>query len=371
MRYFHLSLDSLSKGYRRRVNVVHIGDSHIQADMFSGKVREHFYKDSLIGNGGRGFVFPYSAVRTNNPVNIKVSYTGQWTGCRNVEKSKTCNWGLSGITAATTDSSATFTINPNTNPEYIYPVSRVRIFYDVADPTFFTVKLLAEEGRVVSRQIHPKGFAEFILKAPLDQITVAFEKNKPTQTGFTLQGVTLESESRGMQYHAIGINGAEVTSFLRNTLEPQLEMLNPDLVIISLGTNDAYFDEFDEKAFKRNYGTLIQRIKKASPKASILLTTPGDCYRARKYVNYNNVKATKQIMELAEETGCVVWNFYEIMGGLRSINQWYTHGMATKDKIHLTKKGYSLQGDLLYEALKNDYLKYTAKHSKLTVKNEE
>jgi lysophospholipase L1-like esterase len=315
-------------------------------------------------------VFPYSAVRTNNPVNIKVNYTGQWTGCRNVEKSKTCNWGLSGITASTTDSSATFTINPNANPEYIYPVSRVKILYDVADTSFFTVKLLAEEGRIVSSRISDKGFAEFVLKAPLDQITIAFEKNNPSQTGFTLQGLTFESNNRGMQYHSLGINGAEVTSFLRNSLEPQLQLLNPDLVIISLGTNDAYMAEFDEKAFKRNYGTLIQRIKKASPQASILLTTPGDCYRSRKYANYNNVKAVKQIMDLAEETGCAVWNFYEIMGGLRSINQWYDNGLATKDKIHLTKKGYTLQGDLLYEALKYDYTKYTAKHSKLTVKSE-
>jgi lysophospholipase L1-like esterase len=240
----------------------------------------------------------------------------------------------------------------------------------VADTSFFTVKLLAEEGRIVSSRISDKGFAEFVLKAPLDQITIAFEKNNPSQTGFTLQGLTFESDNRGMQYHSLGINGAEVTSFLRNSLEPQLQLLNPDLVIISLGTNDAYMAEFDEKAFKRNYGTLIQRIKKASPQASILLTTPGDCYRSRKYANYNNVKAVKQIMDLAEETGCAVWNFYEIMGGLRSINQWYDNGLATKDKIHLTKKGYTLQGDLLYEALKYDYTKYTAKHSKLTVKNE-
>jgi lysophospholipase L1-like esterase len=366
LRHFYLSLDSLSKGYRPKVNIVHIGDSHIQADMFSGKVREHFYKDSLIGNGGRGFMFPYSAVRTNNPVNIKVTYTGQWTGCRNVEKSKTCNWGLAGITATTTDSSATFSINPNTYPEYIYPITRVKIFYNVADTSFFTVNILAEEGRVISRQISRKGFAEFVLKAPLDQITVGFEKNHPSQTQFVLQGITLENDNRGLQYHAVGINGAEVASFLRNTLEPNLEVLNPDLVIISLGTNDAYMEDFDEKAFKRNYGTLIQRIKKASPKASILLTTPGDSYRSRKYTNYNNAKATKLILELAEETGCGVWNFYEIMGGLRSINQWYADGLASKDKIHLTKKGYNLQGDLLYEALKKDYVKYSQQHSKLT-----
>jgi lysophospholipase L1-like esterase len=351
--------------------VLHIGDSHVQADMFSGKVREHFFKDSLIGNAGRGFVFPYSAVRTNNPVNIKVAYTGQWTGCRNVEKSKSCNWGLAGITASTTDSSATFTINPNTYPEYIYPISRVKIFYDVADATFFSVKLLTEEGRIISRQVSDKGYTEFVLKAPLDQITIGFEKNKPSQTSFTLQGLTFESDSRGMQYHSMGINGAEVSSFLRNTLEPQLQVLNPDLVIVSLGTNDAYMAEFDEKAFKRNFGTLIQRMKRALPRASILLTTPGDSYLARKYTNYNNAKATLQILELAEETGCGVWNFYEVMGGLRSVNQWYAHGLAAKDKIHLTRKGYHLQGDLLFEALKLDFTNFTARQSKSIVNKKE
>lgn len=371
MHHFYLALDSLAKGYRQKVSVVHIGDSHIQADIFSGRVREHFYNDSLIGNAGRGFVFPYSAVRTNNPVNIKVSYTGQWTGCRNVEKSKTCNWGLSGITASTIDSSATFTINPNSYPEYIYPISRIKIFYDVADSTFFSVKLLTDEDRIISREVNEQGFVEYVLTAPLDQITVALEKTHAAQTGFTLQGLSFESDNQGMQYHAVGINGAEVASFLRTILEPNLQVLNPDLVIISLGTNDAYMTTFDEKAFKRNYGTLIQRIQKASPQASILLTTPGDSYRSRKYTNYNNAKATRQILDLAEETGCGVWNFYEIMGGLRSINQWYTNGLASKDKIHLTKKGYTLQGDLLYEAIQRDYTKYIAKHSKITVKNEE
>src|SRR5688572_29883150 len=58
LHHFYMALDSVSKGHRQQVNVVHIGDSHIQADIFSGRVREHFYKDSLIGNAGRGFVFP-------------------------------------------------------------------------------------------------------------------------------------------------------------------------------------------------------------------------------------------------------------------------------------------------------------------------
>src|SRR6478735_1662239 len=36
MRSFYLALDSLRAGKKQKVNVVHLGDSHIQADIFSG-----------------------------------------------------------------------------------------------------------------------------------------------------------------------------------------------------------------------------------------------------------------------------------------------------------------------------------------------
>ncbi|MBK0403018.1 hypothetical protein I5M27_08465 [Adhaeribacter sp. BT258] len=352
MQTFYRALDSLRAGTRQKVNVVHIGDSHIQADIFSGRMRSLLQDPEALGNGGRGFVFPYPLARTNNPWNYKVTFTGVWDGCKNVQYAQNCNWGLAGIVAETVDSSATFTIQNNS-----VPVSKVRVFYPVQDLTQFAVMVQAAGVNYQPVRTDTLGFAEFILPEEVTEIQVLLLKKFTRQKHFTLQGISLENERPGLVYSSLGVNGAEVISFLRssNAFEKNLAAIKPDLIIVSLGTNDAYGKIFNPEKFKQNYGTLLQRIQKAAPHASVLLTTPGDNYRQRKYPNYNNVKAAAKIYELAEETGSAVWNFYHVMGGLRSVVKWQLNGLAAKDKVHLTGKGYRLQGDLLFEALMEGY----------------
>ena len=56
---FFSKLNRLENKKDCQVNIFHLGDSHIQADMFSGKVREKFSEDSRFPMSARGFVFPY------------------------------------------------------------------------------------------------------------------------------------------------------------------------------------------------------------------------------------------------------------------------------------------------------------------------
>jgi lysophospholipase L1-like esterase len=47
------------------------------------------------------------------------------------------------------------------------------------------------------------------------------------------------------------------------------------------------------------------------------------------------------------------------MGGLGSIDDWKDAQLAASDRIHLTKKGYELQADMMFEAFRKafgDYL---------------
>ncbi|MBC8111510.1 MAG: hypothetical protein H7Y04_10655 [Verrucomicrobia bacterium] len=363
LKTFYRSLDSLSNRLKNKVNIVHIGDSHVQADVFPGQIRLNLQKDTLLGNGGRGMVFPHSIIGSNNGSYLKASRTGFWQGCRNAEWAKSCNCGITGVTAYTTDVTATFSVNPNLIPELTYPVTQVRIFYPVSDPTTFIPKILTAEANVVAQRTDQAGgYVEFTLRSPVPEISIGFEKVRDEQTGFTLQGISLGHDNPGVQYHSMGINGVDASGFLRTPqFERHLAAQQPDLVIISLGTNDAYVRKFDALAFKRNLGGIIQHIKRASPKASILLTTPGDGMYGRRYLNYYNAAAGKIIRDLAEETGCSVWDFYEVMGGLRSVNIWYAQGFALADRLHLSHKGYILQGDLLYQALMEDYISYGAK----------
>jgi lysophospholipase L1-like esterase len=371
LKTFYRSLDSLSNRLKNKVNIVHIGDSHVQADVFPGQIRLNLQKDSSLGNGGRGMVFPHSIIGSNNGNYLKASRTGLWRGCRNAEWAKSCNCGITGVTAFTADVTATFSVNPNLIPELTYPVTQIRIFYPVNSPNSFVPKILTPEANIVAQRTDQTGgYVEFTLRFPVPEIKIGFGRISHEQTGFTLQGISLGHDNPGVQYHTMGINGVDATGFLRTPqFEPHLAAQKPDLVIISLGTNDAYVRKFDALVFKRNMGAIIQHIKRATPKTAILLTTPGDGMYGRRYLNYYNAAAGKIIKELAEETGCAVWDFYEVMGGLRSVNIWYAQGFALADRLHLSHKGYILQGDLLYQALMEDYVVYGSRFpmKKLTV----
>ncbi len=360
MRHFYASLDSLAGRTKQTVNIVHIGDSHVQGDFFSGHLREMLQADTSFGNGGRGLVFPYNAARTNGPFNVKVTHSGDWEGCRSVAKDRACNWGLAGITATTLSADATLEIDPNVNSALRYPVSKAKVFFDVEDAANFQVAVLNPEG-IRSEKIG-EGYIEFELQKPVESLRIGFRKTAP-QTRFTLQGIALENGQPGIRYHSAGVNGADVASVVKMpSLGKNLAALQPDLVIVSLGTNDAYV-RLDAKTFKRTYGELIQRIRRASPATSILLTTPGDNLRRRRYPNPDNSKAVKRIMELAEETGAAVWDFYGVMGGLQSVRKWRANRLAAPDYVHLTQHGYMLQAELLHGALMDGYATHNRKIS--------
>jgi hypothetical protein len=61
---FFKKLDTLVFENRGKVRILHIGGSHLQADVISGRIREHMIKEYPGASAGRGFVFPYSAART-------------------------------------------------------------------------------------------------------------------------------------------------------------------------------------------------------------------------------------------------------------------------------------------------------------------
>ncbi|MCS6967307.1 MAG: GDSL-type esterase/lipase family protein [Cytophagales bacterium] len=363
LRHFFLALKQLESGIKRKVHILHLGDSHIQADFFSGRVRELLQLTENFGNGGRGFVFPYAAAGTNNPQNYSVTFQGKWEGIKSSKREAYAKWGLTGVVALTKDPHATLTINPNREHNAtFYSITRVKIFYPVFDKNSFNVTVIAEPAELVSSYVSREGFVEFEFSKPQQEITIKVVRSEPWQTEFALQGFSLENDQAGIVYSSAGMNGADVSCFLRcQDLDRQLRALKPDLVVLSLGANDAHVVRFNEESFLNNYRFLIGLIKRAYPKASLLLTTPGDAYRARRYPNPHNAKVRALILQLAVETGAAVWDFYTVMGGLNSVNQWLRNQLASPDRLHLTPKGYVFQGELFYEALMESYRRYWSK----------
>jgi lysophospholipase L1-like esterase len=186
---------------------------------------------------------------------------------------------------------------------------------------------------------------------------------------YTAKIIVHDSDSSTVKLLVIAKNGAMAKTILQSVyVDTTVQNFNPDLVIISLGTNEAYNHvSLDTIAWYQE--ALIQQVFRDAPDCDILLTTPGDGLkryyqkvriskkrrRYRTVVHYEPndylVDAIGYYDQIPERMDVAVWNFYPVMGGEESIRDWNRLGYAQGDMIHLTREGYRLQARLLMEAL--------------------
>lgn len=355
LTYFFENMDSLAKGEDKQINIVHIGDSHIQADFFSNQIRKRSQTTFHLGNGGKGFIFPYPLAKTNNPNSYRVSYTGKWVGERISVSKHNYDWGVSGVIATTTSPFSTFSIQLNTQEDssIYYNTNHIRVYYPVTDIHSYEIFIEKDDSLLTGKIDTLGGFIEFDLDTLVDNLKFKFKKTNANQRNFNIEGILLNNDESGIIFHSIGVNGAQFRSYLKCTkFIPQLKSLNPHLIIISLGTNDVYgMNSLNTNDLKRNIEKLLTWIREASPNTSILFTCPSDNLYKRRSPNHNNGIAGKLYKELAEEHNLAVWDLYTIMGGLSSIYAWQKQGLAQGDFLHFSARGYTLQGELLFRAL--------------------
>lgn len=370
---FYASLDRLMFKGLGRINVVHFGGSHVQADIISGRLRERlqsFYPGNL---GSRGLIFPYSIARTNNPGNYIVKHTGSWGYAKNVQSSPAVPLGLTGMAVFTSDSGASLSISFPDHVKIKGDFNLLRI-YEGAGSEHYTVLFHGQDSLPVTyREFrHPEThIREFFLESHHRSLKLTIHPKDSVRSPYILYGLQLENEDPGITYHSIGVNGASTHSYLKcSLLGSHLAEIKPDLVLFGLGINDAAKGELDVAAFTSNYRKLIRQVRATNPQAAIILLTNNDSYRPyrirrrRGYTPNPNGEIVRRIMhELAISEGVAVWDLFEIMGGLGSAKIWEEHGLAQRDKVHFTFKGYRLLGDMLFEALLTDYQLYLKRRS--------
>lgn len=361
---FYNKLEKLVRTGEGRINVVQIGGSHIQAGTFSGQIRSRLQQMNGDMNAGWGFMFPYRILRTNSPFGYYIRYSGKWQSCRNIERRKTSNLGVGGISATTWAPKAELTILLEDKNELDYSFNKLRVYYENSGVDY----LVSVDSTILRKSIKTDGYFEFELNEHVDSLKITIQKESKINGSFTLFGITTETAPNGVMYHSIGVNGAHVPAFLRCQLfEKQLAELQPDLVILGLGINDAYGRRFSQKKFEANYGGLISKIRKAAPETAIIFTTNNDSYMYHRYVNRNGIKVQQSMFKMAKKYQTGVWDMFSVMGGLNSIVLWEKNKLAQHDKIHFTREGYLIMGDLFFNALMQGFEEYIESKNQLTL----
>lgn len=126
---FFKKMDTLVFENRGQVRIMHIGGSHLQADVISGRIREHLIKEYPGANAGRGFIFPYSAAKTNTPSTYGSYYKGIWDMSKNVLREVKKPLGVLGIAVSTSDPRAEISILLDRyNNEPMWGETKFRLF---------------------------------------------------------------------------------------------------------------------------------------------------------------------------------------------------------------------------------------------------
>jgi lysophospholipase L1-like esterase len=346
----------------RKISVIHIGDSHIQADFLTRTVRKNLQE--LFGNAGRGLIVPGRVAGTNEPFNIQTSSTITWQSKRCVYVDQPLPIGIGGITINTNQPDSKLYLYMN-DLWLDYSFNTFTLFYQKDITSFnFSIKDTAyvELGFIGAFTNEPfVNYSKIVLPYSVGGLVIEPLKSTPDQTQATIFGMNLENGKNGILYHAIGVNGAKYAHYnAAMFFAKQTAALQPDLFIISMGTNEALDYPYLDKNFSQHIDKLITSLKQNNPGAKFVLVTPPEAFRRKNRENPGIVKIREQIIQYAVENGLAFWDMYRALGGEGSATAWREKELLRADGVHYTKDGYEYQGNLLYHALLKGYNSYVS-----------
>lgn len=347
-------MKGLSNQETKRIGVVHFGGSHVQAGVWSATFVNDLQKEFKTDGGGY-FVFPYKLANTNSPSFASSFSNGKWKRYRAIGKDYCLPLGMCALSVATKDSANYFGVKL-TAKAVCKQFNAIKVYHNFNQAFSFVPDSLKE---VVFTRIENEeaGYTLFQMSAPVDSIKFKLLRKDSLAGEFILFGFSLDTTSPGFYLAGLGANGAASNSFVKCfDLASQFKSLDADLVILSMGVNDTQSKDFGKEEFIENYDSLIMVIKSVSPNAAIVLTTTTDNFIKRKRSNNKSITAREAMFELMERHNVAVWDLFSLMGGYKSMLKWQKAGLAGKDRVHFTPKGYVLLGDLMFEALMKSYL---------------
>lgn len=362
-------LQNMVKYKNEKLNFYHIGGSHIQADIYSNIIRRELqsYWEGIPGQ--RGFVFPFKMAKTNNPWNYSFESSNTWTGYRSViHRPDSVHYGVLGVAIACSDS--LIDLKYKYAKEHTHtPIDHVRIYHHKGKLGYEIRYDSIKNPVLIQKTNENLGYTDTYFTKEVTEFDIEFVRLADTISRIDeegniiidtlpgsplyIYGLHLANKHPGISYTSIGVNGAGLYTYRDNeNFQEQMAFEKPDLVIFSVGTNDANvpYDKFKPEEFEANLEGMMKKIYQINPNAAILLTVPNDAFYKRRYLNRNVAREREVIEKLAEKYQIPVWDFYGMMGGLGSAQKWRQNKLMKTDLVHFTRDGYYLKGDMFVEA---------------------
>lgn len=377
----------------RGLVILHIGDNHTSADFLTGELRRRL--QARFGRGGTGYMtagHPHIGVRSST---MKITASSGWT-YKSLQKSdaRVGEFWLSGYNAVATAAGETMTFASET------PLTFDAIEIEaIGQPGggAIDIKLngsISAHYDLASARIEPVAIRLSPVRGPTDKV----QEVAVTTTGsgtVSLSSVSIYNSRSGVTYNSVGYVGAQIgllSKMNEKNLASDLVRIDPQIVVLSFGTNEASNEHLDIAQYTKVYERVVNRVQTALPNAAIAIISPPDfnetppgCSKdkeagcrtsepkiasstasakaARALASAEDCGAWRapaklaQIREaqrdIAQRYNLVYWNWASIMPSECGAHQWFTASppLMGRDHVHFTAEGYTRSAEQFLNVL--------------------
>jgi len=382
---FFKALAALERGDRQKpVTILHLGDGHIAADRFTADLRT--WLQARFGDAGRGFMAP-GLFRV---AGVQISRTGNWT----VASSAAGDPGPYGLTGMRLSGRKGAVL------ELTLPTASA---FDWAEITFATGPQTGrayvgvdDKGESISTRTPTPNWQRIRINAGGSTLKVRAEGEGPIH----LLSSSVRRGEPGVRYVNLGVPQATALTpqrWKQAYVIDELNHVSPDLIILGYGTNEAFDDNLDQKAYAKGLISLIRQLKQAAPQASLMAIGPPDVARLPHFAserskacrplsedergNYSalmrgqsprlgrwhpppNLRTVRNLIKrTANQEGAFFWDWSDMMGGPCSIHAWvHTEpALAAANHRDFTVAGARRSARALFRAIMKGYETYRAR----------
>jgi len=171
-------------------------------------------------------------------------------------------------------------------------------------------------------------------------------------------GAVIERDGPAVVVDELGIGGSGARRQLHwdeDLWHQHVKRRAPALAILAYGGIESMRRSHDPDRFRAELETIIDRLEAAAPASECLLMTPQDrAHRAggrsrRRPASLDSILGV--ITAVADDRGCALFDTHAVMGGAGSMPRWVEAGLARRDHVHFTKRGYAHLGRALVDAI--------------------
>jgi lysophospholipase L1-like esterase len=345
----------------RTIRIVHYGDSQIEMDRMSDRLRSRL--QTIFGGGGPGLV-PFSTLIPSYSVStygfgslVRQSPYGDSLVVRAGGNYGPMVQDFHVAGSATSNIKATTHRNRDNR---LTRFGRIRLlFCNRPGPLQATLTAggYSYEQTDTTDGVH---LFDWRLDSTVSEVRIA------VQGAADLYGVMVDN-GPGVAVDNIpmrGCSGHQFTQINRDQLSQAYSLMDVGLIIMQFGGNSVPYlsNQRAIEAYGREMGKQIDRLHQCCPRALILFIGPSDMSKRTEEGDLHSYPWIPEVVEGLRRTVCAhgaaYWSIYDAMGGANSMGAWVDQGLGSGDYIHFSQRGADVMGDRLAKAFENMYRLY-------------